>query len=120
VAAVLAALPTTWVTFVPCFVFILGAPSVEKLRGNHAVSAALTGVTAAVVGVIGNLAVYFAIHTPVAEMSTKAWGPVTAQVPDFGILRPAALAIALVSAALLFQRGWSVLRTLGSAPPSDY
>ena len=61
VAAVLAALLTTWVTFVPCFLFILlGAPYVERLRGNRALAAALTGITAAVVGVIANLAVFFA------------------------------------------------------------
>ncbi len=64
VAAVLAALLTTWVTFVPCFVFIfLGAPYVERLRDNKSLSAALTGITAAVVGVIANLAVFFAVHT---------------------------------------------------------
>jgi chromate transporter len=50
-AAVVGALLTTWVTFVPCFLFIfLGAPHVERLRGNHSLSAALTGITAAVVG----------------------------------------------------------------------
>jgi len=113
-AAVLGALLTTWVTFVPCFVFIfLGAPSVEKLRGNHAISAALIGVTAAVVGVIGNLAVYFAIHTLFGKVSTNTWGPLTVQLPEFGSLHPAAVLIAIVAAVLLFRRGWSVLRTLG-------
>jgi chromate transporter len=64
VAAVLASLLTTWVTFVPCFVFVfVGAPYVERLRGNLALSAALAGIMAAVVGVIANLAIYFAIHT---------------------------------------------------------
>ena len=54
----------TWVTFVPCFLFIfLGAPYVERLRHNPHLTAALTGITAAVVGVIANLAVYFALHT---------------------------------------------------------
>src|SRR4051812_36168187 len=63
-AGVLGALLTTWVTFVPCFLFILlGAPYVERLRANQATSAALTGITAAVVGVIANLAVFFAAHT---------------------------------------------------------
>ncbi|MBA3410259.1 MAG: chromate efflux transporter, partial [Geodermatophilaceae bacterium] len=63
-AAVLASLLVTWVTFLPSFLFIfLGAPYVERLRGNNNLSAALTGITAAVVGVIANLAVYFAVHT---------------------------------------------------------
>ena len=83
VAAVLASLLTTWVTFVPCFLFVfLGAPYVERLRGNHALSAALTGITAAVVGVIANLAVYFAVHTLFADTATLAWGPVGLQVPE--------------------------------------
>ncbi|MFB0872079.1 MULTISPECIES: chromate efflux transporter [unclassified Sphingobium] len=64
VAATLGAVLTTWVTFVPCFLWIFaGAPFIERLRGNSALSAALTAITAAVVGVILNLALWFAIHT---------------------------------------------------------
>ena len=74
-AAVLAALLTTWVTFVPCFLFVLlGAPYVERLRNNHALTAALTGITAAVVGVIANLAVYFAAHTLFTQTRDLAVG----------------------------------------------
>src|SRR6185503_12852922 len=63
-AGTLGGLLTTWVTFVPCFLWIfLGAPFVERLRGNKALSAALATVTAAIVGVILNLAIWFAIHT---------------------------------------------------------
>lgn len=62
-AATVGAAITTWVTFVPSFLFIfLGAPHIEQLRGNRSVKAALTAVTAAVVGVILNLAVWFAWH----------------------------------------------------------
>ena len=72
VAAVLAALLTTWVTFVPCFLFILlGAPYVERLRGNRDLAAALAGITAAVVGVIASLAVFFALHTLFDETRTR-------------------------------------------------
>jgi chromate transporter len=112
-AAVLAALLTTWVTFVPSFVFIfLGAPYVERLRGNHTLSAALTGVTAAVVGVIANLAVYFAVHTLFADVVTvKAW-LVQLQRPELDSLRIEALGIAVVATLLLFRARWSVLRTL--------
>src|SRR5215218_7877646 len=93
-AAVLGALLTTWVTFVPCFVFIfLGAPYVERLRGNQALSAALTGITAAVVGVIANLAVYFAIHTLFATSHRLRWGPLRLELPELASLRPVALAI---------------------------
>ncbi len=69
-------------TFVPCFLFIfLGAPYVERLRESTALSAALTGVTAAVVGVIANLAVYFAVHTLFSRTTTLSAGPVELVVP---------------------------------------
>jgi chromate transporter len=113
VAAVIAALLTTWVTFVPCFVFIfLGAPYVERLRGNATISAALTGITAAVVGVIANLAVYFALHTLFSETYAWSWGPVQLTLPEPGSLRPVPLVIACVAAVLIFRLRWSVLRTL--------
>ena len=113
VAAVIAALLTTWVTFVPCFVFIfLGAPYVERLRGNATISAALTGITAAVVGVIANLAVYFALHTLFSETYAWSWGPVQLTLPEPDSLRPVPLVIACVAAVLIFRLRWSVLRTL--------
>ncbi len=63
-AGTLAGLLTTWVTFTPCFLWIfLGAPFIERLRGNQALGGALAAITAAVVGVILNLAVWFALHT---------------------------------------------------------
>ena len=115
VAAVLAALLTTWVTFVPCFVFIfLGAPYVERLRGNRSLSAALTGITAAVVGVIANLAVFFAVHTLFAEVDRQRLGPIALDLPVPDSLRPVQLGIALVAGVLLFGARWSVLRTLGA------
>ena len=89
VAATLAALLTTWVTFVPCFAFIfLGAPYVERLRGNHALSAALTGITAAVVGVIANLALYFAVHTLFSDTNRTTWGPIGLDLPELDVAAP--------------------------------
>ncbi len=114
VAAVVGALLTTWVTFVPCFVFIfLGAPYVERLRGNAGLSAALSGITAAVVGVIANLAVYFAVHTLFGRTVHHDLGPVHVDLPDLTTLRPVALTIATIAAVLVFRVRWSVLRTLG-------
>jgi chromate transporter len=114
-AAITASLLTTWVTFVPCFVFVfVGAPYVERLRGNHALSAALTGIMAAVVGVIANLAIYFAIHTLFSDVSTFTWGPVDLQVPHLGSVKPLSLAVAAFATLLLFRAKWSVLRTLGA------
>src|SRR3954453_21108668 len=114
-AAVIASLLTTWVTFVPCFVFVfVGAPYVERLRGNHALSAALTGILAAVVGVIANLAVYFAIHTLFSDVTNFTWGPVDLQLPEPGSLKPLSLAVAAFATLLLFGAKWSVLRPLGA------
>lgn len=114
IAAVTAALLTTWVTFVPCFVFIfLGAPYVERLRGNKNLSAALTGITAAVVGVIANLAVFFALHTLFSDTTRVSAGIVSLELPLFDSTRWVAVAIAGAAAVLLFKTKWSVLRTLG-------
>ncbi len=113
-AAVLAALLTTWVTFVPCFVFVfVGAPYVERLRGNQNLTAALTGIMAAVVGVIANLAVFFAVHTLFGQTTDVTWGPLHFQLPKLRTVQPLSLGIALVAAVLLLRYRWSVLRTLG-------
>jgi hypothetical protein len=81
-AALIAALLTTWVTFVPCFLFILlGAPYVERLRGNRALATALTGITAAVVGVIASLAAFFALHTLFDNTFRITTGPLSFEVP---------------------------------------
>ena len=113
VAGVVGALLTTWVTFVPCFLFIfLGAPYVERLRGNHTLSAALTGITAAVVGVIANLALYFAVHTLFATTHPWRWGPVRLELPDPGSLRPVALAITVAAVVMIFRLRGSVPHTL--------
>ncbi len=112
-AGIIASLLTTWVTFVPCFLFILlGAPYVEKLRANHSLSAALTGITAAVVGVIANLGLYFAFHTLFAGTRTVTTGPLNMLLPDPSSLRPAAAVIAAAAAVMIFWAKWSVLRVL--------
>jgi chromate transporter len=114
VAAVLAALLTTWVTFVPCFLFILlGAPYVERLRGNRTLSAALTGITASVVGVIASLAVYFAVHTLFDDSRRVTSGPLDLDVPLLGSLQWSAVAITALGCLLIFRLRWGVLRTLG-------
>jgi chromate transporter len=113
-AAVVASLLVTWVTFVPSFLFVLlGAPYMERLRGNRSLSAALTGITAAVVGVIGNLAVYFAVHTLFSGTVDVDRGPLHLELPEPATVRPVSVAIAVVAAVLLFRLRWSVLRTLG-------
>ena len=111
--------PTMLPTRMSCpnvaFVFIfLGAPYVERLRGNRALSSALTGITASVVGVIANLAVFFAVHTLFSDTVQASWGALSVELPVLGSLRPASVVIGLVAALLLFRRGWSVLRVLGA------
>ncbi len=103
-AATLGGLLTTWVTFTPCFLWIfLGAPYVEALRGQKALSAALTAITAAVVGVILNLALWFALH--VLFWSVRPWSGYGVQLdlPDPGSLDIGALALASAAILLLFR-----------------
>ncbi len=115
VAATLGALLTTWVTFVPCFLFIfLGAPYVERLRSNQGLSAALAGITAAVVGVIANLALYFALSTLFARTTETSTGPLSLELPVLATLNETSLLIAIAAAAMIFSLRWSVLRTLGA------
>ncbi|MCR6499329.1 chromate efflux transporter [Shinella sp. CPCC 101442] len=115
-AATLAAILTTWVTFVPCFLWIfLGAPFIERLRGNVALSGALSAITAAVVGVILNLAVWFSVHTLFREVTVLTAGPLHLELPvPSTIILPAAL-LAAASAFALFRLKASVLLTLGLA-----
>ena len=102
-------------TFVPCFLFIfLGAPYIERLRGNRSLSAALTGITAAVVGVIANLAVYFAVHTLFSDTRRITTGRLDVELPDVSSIRPTAVALLAVACMLVFRLRWSVLRVLGT------
>jgi chromate transporter len=113
-AGVLSSLLVTWVTFVPCFLFVLlGAPYVERLRHNRHLTAALTGITAAVVGVIANLAAYFALHTLFSTTVDFNAGPLHLELPVLTSWNPIAFALTGVALALIFWRRWSPLRTLG-------
>ena len=114
-AAIIASLLVTWVTFVPCFLFVLlGAPYVEQLRHNRSLTAALTGITAAVVGVIANLAVYFAAHTLFTQSQDWSLGAMQAQIPVPTSVSLPAVALTAVACLLIFIVKWSVLRTLGA------
>jgi chromate transporter len=107
-AAVLGACLTTWVTFVPSFAFIfVGAPYVESLRQHRGLNAALSCVTAAVVGVILNLSVWFATHTLFGSVDARSYGPVHVDVPVWSTLEPLALLLAAGSmvAMLRFKVG---------------
>ncbi|KAB1077523.1 chromate efflux transporter [Methylobacterium soli] len=115
-AATLGGLLTTWVTFAPCFLWIfLGAPYIERLRGNRALAAALAAVTAAVVGVILNLAVWFALHTIFAELRPAAAGPIRIDVPVWSSLDPFALGLACAALAAVFRFRAGMIATLAAS-----
>jgi chromate transporter len=113
-AGVLGALLTTWVTFVPCFLWIfLGAPYVEALRNNRTINAALSAITAAVVGVILNLSVWFAVHVVFHTVQAESIGLMHIDVPVWRSVDPAALALSVgaLVAMLRFKvgMGWTLL-----------
>jgi chromate transporter len=102
-----------WVTFAPCFAWIfLGAPFVERLHEAKRLKGALAGVTAAVVGVIANLALWFALRVVFARVETISLGPMTLGVPDPLSLVPDALALMALAAVLLFVLKLGLIRTL--------
>jgi chromate transporter len=115
-AGIVASIIVTWVTYAPCFLWIfVGAPYVEALRGRPALSAALSAITAAVVGAILNLAVWFALHTLFAELDETTWHGMRILRPALATIDWPALAIALLAGVILLELQWGVLRTLGAA-----
>lgn len=112
-AGTFGALLTTWVTFVPCFLWIfLGAPYVEALRNNRALSAAMAGITAAVVGVILNLAIWFGLHVLFGEVNREQWRGLVLHVPVLNTLEPFALLLAVASFLALRRYGAGMIVTL--------
>jgi len=115
VAGILAALLTTWVTYAPCFLWIfVGAPWIERLRESRWLRGALSAITAAVVGVIGNLALWFSLHALFAEVSLLRLGPLALPVPEWRTLDPAAAAIALGAALATLRYHVGILPLLGA------
>jgi len=110
-AGIFASVLATWVTFVPCFLWIfLGAPYVETLRGNQAVSAALSAVTAAVVGVMLNLAIWFAVHVAFNEVETvRAYGMLLL-IPAWGSIHIVSVALAGAPLSLCCALRWACCR----------
>lgn len=114
-AAVLASLLATWVTFVPCFLWIfLGAPYVERLRGIASLSSALSAVTAAVVGVIANLALWFALHALFAEVNRFEPGPVSIDLPVLQSFDPVMAGLAALAIVGAFASKLGPLRLVAA------
>src|SRR5215204_3648119 len=102
-AGVLGGLLATWVTFIPCFLWIfLGAPFIEVMRGNKALAGALSAITAAVVGVVLNLAIWFAIHTAFREVQALRLYGVGFDAPVLSSVDPWASALSLAAAIAIF------------------
>jgi chromate transporter len=104
---------TTWVTFVPSFLWILlGAPAVEWLRGVRRLTAALSAVTAAVVGVIASLAWWFALHATFGTVAERRLGPGVLDVPELATFEPVAAALVVAAAVALHGLRWPLVRVL--------
>jgi len=115
-SAIIGAALTTWVTFVPCFLWIfLGAPYVERLRQNKALSGALSAITAAVVGVILNLALWFGLHVVFRHVDTLGIGPLSLAWPEFSSLDITAAALSIAAAIALFRFKLGMIPTMAGA-----
>jgi chromate transporter len=113
IAGTLGGMLTTWVTFVPCFLWIfLGAPFVEGLRGNRALDGALAAITAAVVGVILNLAIWFALHVLFTEVNERRVLDITLDVPEPSSLRVASLILTTGAVLAVFRFKAGMIATL--------
>ncbi|TVQ61053.1 MAG: chromate efflux transporter [Phycisphaerales bacterium] len=113
-AGVLASVLATWTTFIPCFLWIfLGAPYIERLRENRTLNAAMSTITAAVVGVVLNLGVWFALHVVFAEVGTRRIGPLRLYVPEWSGVDVIALLIGAGAFVAIFRFKRGMLTVLG-------
>jgi chromate transporter len=116
-SGILGASIAVWVTFIPCFLWIfLGAPYIESLRNYRVLNAAMASITAAVVGVILNLSVWFALHTLFADVHSLHWGLLHMNIPVLSTLNPAALVLTVAALVAMLRFKVSMPTTLaGSA-----
>ena len=108
-----AAMVALWVTFAPCFLWIFaGAPYIDWISSQPRLKGALKAITAAVVGVILNLSIWFALHVLFTTVSRQQLGPVTLWRPDVATIEWLALALFLLSCFLAFRLHWGIIRIL--------
>lgn len=109
----LAGLLTLWVTFVPCFIWIFaGAPLIDWLETQPRIAGALSAITAAVVGVIANLSLWFAAHVFFGQVGQFSWGPMQIIAPQMASFSAIAAVLAGIAAILLLGLKWPMVRTL--------
>jgi chromate transporter len=114
-AGTLGGMLATWVTFTPCFLWIfLGAPFVEAMRGNRALSGALSAITAAVVGVVLNLAIWFATHTTFRQLQPLRFQGVGFDAPVLSSVDPWAFALSVAAAIAIFRFKIGILPILAA------
>jgi chromate transporter len=114
-AGTLGGLLATWVTFIPSFFWIfLGAPFIESMRGNRTLNGALSAITAAVVGVVLNLAVWFAIHTVFREVAPVRLFPLSFDAPRLASVDPWALVLSAAAILAIFRLKIGMIPTLGA------
>src|SRR3954454_5352306 len=115
-AGTLGALLATWVTFTPCFLWtFLGAPFIETLHGNKGLAGALTSINAAVVGVILNLSIWFALHTVFRETAAVRSFGLSFDMPVLASVDIAALVLAIAAATAIFRFNLGMLTVLGGS-----
>jgi chromate transporter len=115
-AGTLGGLLATWVTFTPCFLWIfLGAPYIETLRGNKGLAGALTAITAAVVGVILNLSIWFALHTVFRETAPVRSFGLFFDMPVLASVDLPALVLAIAAATAVFRFNLGMLTVLAGS-----
>jgi chromate transporter len=113
VAGTLGGLLATWVTFTPCFLWIfLGAPFIEVLRGNTALNGAMSAITAAVVGVVLNLAIWFALHLVFHQVTPVHGYGFNFDMPVFSSVDPWALALSVAAIVAIFRFKVGMIATL--------
>jgi chromate transporter len=107
------ALVTLWATFAPCFLWIfVGAPYIEWISAQPRLNGALSAITAAVVGVILNLSLWFGLHVLFDDVARQTLGPMTLWVPDLGSLNWRAALLSALCAVLLLRLHWGIGRVL--------
>ncbi len=111
--ALAAGLVALWATFVPCFLWIfLAAPHLEKIAARPRLGAAMHGITAAIVGVILNLSVWFGLNVLFGSLPGWHWGPMSIPLPDLMTLDIKALALTVLAGLLIFRMKSGLATTL--------